>query len=61
VRNGEIAVAQAVRDQLIAQLEDAIKDSDQLSSTERAKLAARLQAQRGLKRFLRPGSAGRLT
>ena len=36
-----------VRDQLIAQLEDAIADSDQLSAAERAKLAGRLQAKRG--------------
>jgi transposase len=49
-----------VRDQLITQLEDAIKDSDQLSAAERAKLVARLQAKRGLKRFLRQTPGGLL-
>ena len=47
-----------VRDRLIAQLEDAIADSDQLSAAERAKLAGRLQAKRGLKRFLRQTPGG---
>jgi hypothetical protein len=51
---------QAVRDQLIAQLEDAIAGSDQLSPDDRAKLAARLQAKRGLKRFLRQTPGGLL-
>src|SRR5512132_4094380 len=41
----------AVRDQLIKQLEDAIADSDQPSSAERARLAARLTAKRALKRL----------
>jgi hypothetical protein len=50
----------AVRDQLIAQLTDAIKDSDRLSAAERAKLAARLQAKRGLKRLLRVTPGGLL-
>src|SRR5207342_600097 len=49
-----------VRDQLIERLEDAIKDSDQLSPAERAKLAARLQAKRGLKRFVRQTRGGLL-
>jgi len=49
-----------VRDQLITQLEDAIKDSDQLSPAERAKLAARLQAKRGLRRFVRKTPGGLL-
>jgi hypothetical protein len=49
-----------VRDQLIAQLEDAITDSDRLSAAERAKLAARLQAKRGLRRFLRQTPGGLL-
>ena len=49
-----------VRDRLIAQLEDAIADSDQLSAAERAKLAGRLQAKRGLKRFLRQTPGGLL-
>ena len=51
---------QAVRDQLIAQLSDAIAGSDQLSPAERAKLAARLAAKRGLKRFLRQTPGGLL-
>jgi hypothetical protein len=51
---------QAVRDQLVAQLEDAIKDSDRLSAEERAKLACRLEAKRGLKRFLRQTPGGLL-
>jgi transposase len=51
---------QAVRDQLIAQLEDELKGSDELSATERAKLVARLQTKRGLKRFLRQTPGGLL-
>src|SRR5215207_6556828 len=51
---------QAVRDRLIAHLEDAIKDSDQLSPDDRAKLACRLQTKRGLRRFLRQTSGGLL-
>ena len=51
---------QAVRDQLLAQLEDAIKESDRLGADERATLAARLQAKRGLKRFLRHTPGGLL-
>jgi hypothetical protein len=51
---------QAVREQLIAQLQDAITGSDQLTAAERSSLAARLQAKRGLKRFLRQTSAGLL-
>jgi hypothetical protein len=51
---------QAVRDQLIARLEDAIKGSDHLGPAERAKLAARLSAKRGLKRFLRQTPGGLL-
>jgi hypothetical protein len=50
----------AVRDQLIAQLEDAIAGSDQLAPAERTKLAARLQAKRGLRRFLRQTPSGLL-
>jgi transposase len=50
----------AVRDQLIKQLEDAIADSDQPSSAERARLAARLTAKRALKRFLRQTPGGLL-
>src|SRR5512144_117279 len=51
---------QAVREQIVAQLEDAIKDSDRLSAPERAKLAARLNSKRGLKRFLRQTPSGLL-
>jgi transposase len=50
----------AVREQLIAQLEDAIGGSDRLSAAERAKIAARLHAKRGLKRFLRQTPGGLL-
>ena len=39
----------AIREQLVRQLEDAITGSDQLPAAERAKLASRLQAKRGLK------------
>jgi transposase len=49
-----------VRDQLSTQLEDAIKDSDQLPAAERGKLAARLQAKRGLRRLLRQTAGGLL-
>ena len=51
---------QAIRDQLIKQLQDAIADSDRLPAAERARLAARLQAKRGLKRFLRQTPGGLL-
>jgi hypothetical protein len=51
---------QAVRDALVKQLQDAIKDSDRLSADQRAKLAARLQAKRGLKRLLRTTPSGLL-
>jgi hypothetical protein len=50
----------AVRDRVIGQLEDAIAGSGQLSAAERAKLAARLQAKRGLRRFLRQTPGGLL-
>jgi len=50
----------AIREQLVRQLEDAITGSDQLPAAERAKLASRLQAKRGLKRFLRQTSGGLL-
>jgi len=50
----------AVRDQIVAQLEDAIAGSDALPAAERAKLAARLQAKRGLKRLLRQTPGGLL-
>jgi transposase len=50
----------AVRDQLVAQLEDAIAYSDALSVEERAKRACRLETKRGLKRFLRQTPGGLL-
>ena len=51
---------QAVRDALVKQLQDAIKDSDRLSADQRAKLAARLQTKRGHKRLLRTTPSGLL-
>jgi transposase len=60
-RNPDQAVRdKAVRDQLVAQLEDAIAGSDRLGADERAQLACRLQAKRGLKRFLRQTPGGLL-
>ncbi|MGH2845659.1 MAG: IS1634 family transposase, partial [Thermoleophilaceae bacterium] len=50
----------AVRDQMVAQLTDAIDGSDPLSTAARAKLAADLRAKRGLKRFLRTTKSGLL-
>ena len=50
----------AVREALIAQLSDAITGSDALDAAARAKLAAQLQAKRGLKRFLRQTKSGLL-
>jgi hypothetical protein len=47
----------AVRDNLLAQLNDAIAGSDKLSKTARAELAGGLPA--GLRRFLRTTGAGR--
>ncbi len=51
---------QTVRDQIVSQLEDAIAGSDALPAAERAKLAARLHAKRGLRRFLRETPGGLL-
>ena len=51
---------QAVREQIVAGLEDAIKDSDRLPAAERARLAARLSSKRALKRFLRQTPSGLL-
>jgi hypothetical protein len=51
---------QRVRDQLVAQLVQAINDSDRLSAAERAKLYGRLQAKRGLTRYLRQTKGGLL-
>ena len=49
-----------VRDQLLAQLRDAIAGTDRLPATERAELAGRLTNHPGLNRFLRLTPAGRL-
>jgi transposase len=49
-----------VRDQLLAQLRDAIADSDKLSKTARAELAGQLGNYPGLKRFLRISAGGLL-
>jgi hypothetical protein len=51
---------QRVRDQLVGQLVQAINDSDRLSAAERAKLYGRLQAKRGLTRYLRQTKGGLL-
>jgi transposase len=51
---------QAVRDQLIAQLSEAIADSDKLTAAERQRLLGHLQAKRGYKRFLRTTKGGLL-
>jgi Transposase DDE domain len=51
---------QAVRDQLLAQLRDAIADSDRLEPDERTKLAAELRAHPGYRRLLRTTPTGRL-
>jgi hypothetical protein len=51
---------QAVRQQLLEQITDAITGSDRLTATERDKIRANLQAKRGLKRFLRTTKNGLL-
>jgi transposase len=50
----------AVRARMIAQLDDAIADTDTLSTTDRAKLAGVLSTKKGLKRFLRTTPSGLL-
>jgi Transposase DDE domain len=50
----------AGRARLITQLDDAIKDTDTLSRTDRAKLEAVLSTKPGLKRFLRTTPSGLL-
>lgn len=50
----------AVRDQLLAQLDDAIAGSDTLPADERAALAGQLTNYPGLKRFLRVTATGKL-
>ena len=53
-RNPETAARDAaVRQALLTQLQEAIKDSDRLSPDKRRELAGKLSAKRGLKRFLR--------
>ena len=51
---------QAVREQLLAQLTDAIAGSDALTPEERQKLYGRLSTKRGLKRFIRTTKTGLL-
>ncbi|MFN0089304.1 MAG: IS1634 family transposase [Acidimicrobiales bacterium] len=50
----------SVRDQLLAQLRDAIAGADQQSKIARAELAGQLRGYPGLKRFLRITPAGKL-
>ncbi len=56
----EAARDKAVREQLLAQLSEAIDGSDRLPAAARAKLHAQLCAKRGLKRFLRTTKGGLL-
>jgi hypothetical protein len=59
--NPEEAVRdKAVRDQLLAQLADAIAGTDALSSAERDRIAGQLGTQPGYRRFLRRTKAGLL-
>ena len=51
---------EAVREQLLTQLEQAIAGSDTLTAEERHKLHGRLSTKRGLKRFLRTTKTGLL-
>jgi transposase len=50
----------AVREQLLAQLADAIAGTDTLTPAERERLHGRLSAKRGLKRFIRTTKTGLL-
>ena len=50
----------AIRAKMTAQLEEAIKDTDQLDAAERAKIEGALSGKQGLKRFLRVTSGGLL-
>jgi len=60
-RNPDAAVRDAaVRDELIAQLQAAIKDSDRLSDAKRQELLGKLSAKPGLRRFLRTTPGGLL-
>jgi len=49
-----------VREQLLAQIQDAITGSDELTVAERHKLYGQLSAKRGYKRFLRQTKTGKL-
>ena len=51
---------QAVRDQILAQLTDAIANSDRLPAAERQRLHGQLSSKRGYKRFIRTTKGGRL-
>jgi Transposase DDE domain len=51
---------QAVREQLLAQLQEAIEGSDKLTHTERQRLHGQLAAKRGYKRFIRTTKGGLL-
>jgi hypothetical protein len=57
---GEALRDQAIRQALLAQLAEAITDSDHLTAAERDKLRAQIEAKRGLKRFLRTTKSGLL-
>jgi hypothetical protein len=50
----------AIRDQIVARLEEAIADSDRLAARERAELAGRLKTKPSFNRFLRTTPAGKL-
>jgi hypothetical protein len=50
----------AIRDQLVARLEDIIKDTDQLPRPQRDQIAGQLSTKPGLKRFLRQTPTGLL-
>jgi hypothetical protein len=49
-----------VREQLLAQIQDQITDTDRLPAAERHKLYGQLSAKRGYKRFLRQTKTGKL-
>jgi hypothetical protein len=51
---------QAVREQLLAQIQEAIAGSDRLAGAERQKLYGQLSAKRGYKRFIRTTKTGLL-
>ena len=51
---------ESVREQLIAQLQEAIASSDRLTADERLKLHGQLSAKRGYKRFIRTTKGGLL-